>query len=172
MERQIGICLGLGLSSEATALHLDIVTNTIRNHIAKNGAFIATVRAETEAAAAKCFAKKVQKLEDRADSRLSLAETKNQIRKEVYDKLLARLQDEDTLTDDVLAKIARIGLEFTDEKPAQITKRISEHTEYKEIGPETQERLDKMLALAEQGYLRPQQALPAPEIVEAIVVSE
>jgi hypothetical protein len=158
------------MSLEATASHLDIVSNTVRAHLSRNGAFIATVRAETEAAAAKCFAKKVQKLEDRADAKLSLAETKNEIRQKLYDGLLRRLKEEEAISEETFVKYFKSGMDFVDERPAQIQKRLTAHVEVHELGGETIERLERMLTGA--GYLAPQPALPAPEAIEAVVVSD
>jgi hypothetical protein len=135
----------------------------------RNSAYVSTVRAETEAIAAKGYAKKVQKLEAQAESKLSLAETKNEIKQKLWDGLLRRLKDEEAISEDTFAKYFRMGTEFLDEKPAQVRKYTTEHTERHEIGGETLERLEKMLK--GDGYLRP--ALnPAPEAIEAVVISD
>lgn len=166
LARQIGICFGLGLPLEKTAEHIGTAPNTVRALLKRQGTLIQTVRAETEAVAAQRFNKKIQQLEERAENKLGLQETKNAIRKELYDKMLARLQKEVELDDEILAKLARIGLEFTDEKPAQTQKRITSHTETHELSAETLDRLDRMLA--DHGY-RP--ALDAPRLIEAVVIS-
>jgi hypothetical protein len=123
---------------------------------------VATVKSETEAAAALVFQKKVAAVEEQ----LSEQETKVRLKERTLARLLKEIED---ASPELFAKLSKTALEYTTEKPAQVQKRISEHTETHQIGGETLERLEKMLK--GDGYLRP--ALnPAPEAIEAVVISD
>jgi hypothetical protein len=134
----------------------------------RNSAYVSTVRAETEAIAAKGYAKKVQKLEAQAESKLSLAETKNEIKQKLWGGLLRRLKDEEAISEDTFAKYFRMGTEFLDEKPAQVQKRISEHTEnlVVTVEEETWDRLEGFYRKV--GILPPAQ--PEPRVIDVSVV--
>jgi membrane-bound lytic murein transglycosylase B len=171
VDYKIGICLGLGLTIEQSAEHIGIAQNTLREHRERFSTLIETIRAETEAVAAKKYAKKVRELEENVADRLSVADAKREVRDQVWNQLLRKLKTE--LPDDVFAKLSRTALEFSDEKPAQVQKRISEHTETIEhrIADETWDRLEKHYR--ETGVLPPiLAALPPVEATDAIVVTE
>lgn len=162
-DRQVGIGLGLGLSHDGLAELLGCSPNTVRNHLDRSGHLIMQIKAETEAIAAVSFAKKVSALEAKNDSKQSLREVKEEIRRETYEKLLAKLKGE--IDDDLFVKLSRTALEFTDEKPAQTQKRISEYTENINvtINGETWDAFEGYLA--EEGIIPARIAPKATDIV-------
>lgn len=169
-DRKIAIALGLGLSQERAAELAGVAPNTVAKHLKENSEYIQKVKAETEAIASVKFNAKLKQAEAAANRRTDIQAMKQEIREEIYGKLLDTLRKEG-LSDELFTKLSKIGLEFTDEKPAQVQRRISEHTEKVEysISGETWDRVEQYFG---QIGVLPQPALDAPKVIDVVVLSD
>jgi DNA-binding CsgD family transcriptional regulator len=166
-DRQIGICLGSGMSPERAATHLGVAANTVRNHIATNGDYILKVKSETETILAVNAAKKVADVVGTAEERI----------KGLFDKAFRlterAIQKAEDKGDDIeLSELMEIHNRITvwasKFAASEAPKRLEVNGSVEQVHTLSGDVVDRLTAFMQKH----QNLLPAsrPEVLDAVVV--
>lgn len=163
IDRQIGVCLGFGMTHEDISEHLDIAKRTIAYHLEKNSLYLQKVIAECQTIRAKTLAVIQDKMDAKERVRQrSWSVLEKKLKKADGEVICSKCGDPADLPEEMDDSIAlgylREGLDRTDGKSMNRITMMGQ-VEHKHVHQVSQATLDAI-----DDVLRQQKRLPAAQI--------